>query len=129
MADYYIEKISTEYPACNAVKDPFLHKVAAYANFSRVSRWWNSDMKTYRLAFEDSRYSTSLMFSHDSAGHPCQVEFKVGESVVAKLEALSMAGHVVFIAKSWHWLSDKNVVWPAYWTKDQVEIRLDLEGQ
>ena len=125
MADYYIENISTKYPECNVVKDPFVHKAADYAGFHEITRWWNSDCRKYRLAFFHSASpNASILFSQNANKEPFQIEFARSESVTAKLEALSMSGYVIFISDS-YWKCN-NVIWPPYRTKEQAEIRIDL---
>jgi len=123
----YIEDIKLTWPECGIVKDPFANKVAKNIGLEQVSRFWGDS--GYRLTFNDKTHPMAMpfvLFAQDLDGQPRQVTFKIGESVVSKLEEYASAGWTMFVSSSW-WIV-KNVIWRPGWTREQVEIDLDLRG-
>lgn len=123
----YIEDIKLTWPERGIVKDPFANKVAKSIGLEQVSRFWDDD--GYRLTFNDKTHPMAMpfvLFAHDLDGKPRQVKFKIGESVVSKLEEYASAGWTMFVSSTW--LIVKNVIWKPYWTREQVMIDLELKG-
>lgn len=123
----YIEDIKLTWPECGIVKDPFANKVAKNIGLEQVSRFWGDS--GYRLTFNDKTHPMAMpfvLFAQDLDGQPRQVTFKIGESVVSNLEEYASAGWTMFVSNSW-WIV-KNVIWRPGWTREQVEIDLDLKG-
>lgn len=107
--------------------DPFIAKMAKSFGFEGAIKMWNIDKpEYYRLAFLRHPYTFDIVFIEPKSGYGCQVFFSEDVDVVAELEALAAKGYSVFVSSSIH-RPDK-AIWPANWTREMVEIDLDMRG-
>lgn len=106
--------------------DPFITKMAKSFGFEGAIKLWNIEKPEYRLAFLHRPYSFDIVFIEPKLGYGCQVFFSKDADAVAELEALAVKGYNIFVSSSIH-RPDK-VIWPANWTREMVEIDLDMRG-
>ena len=106
--------------------EPLVMKIAKSFRYHGVTRLWNTDKTAYRIAFLHNAYSFDTMFIEPKLDYGCQVFFSKDADAVAELEALAAKGYSISVSSSIHRLGQ--VIWPANWTREMVEIDLDMRG-
>ena len=106
--------------------DPFITKMAKSFGFEGAIKLWNIEKPEYRLAFLRHPNLFDIVFIELKLGYGCNVFFSKDADAVAELEALAAKGYNIFVSSSIY--QPDQVIWPANWTREMIEINLDMRG-